>query len=158
MARILLGVTGGIAAYKALELARLATKEGHAIRVLMTPAAQRFIGAASFEGIVGAPVLSDEFEVLAFGGAHLRERHRRGLAERGAEAAREGPRVGADPVPVRRLGVDLAHGPAHVEERPDRVHQQRAGWGRRVCHGRPGRCGGHDARGHRHSRPSSFPL
>jgi phosphopantothenoylcysteine decarboxylase / phosphopantothenate---cysteine ligase len=62
MARILLGVSGGIAAYKALELARLATKEGHALRVLMTPAAQRFVGAASFEGIVGAPVLSDEFE------------------------------------------------------------------------------------------------
>jgi phosphopantothenoylcysteine decarboxylase/phosphopantothenate--cysteine ligase len=62
MARILLGVTGGIAAYKALELARLATKQGHAVRVLMTPAASRFVGAASFEGIVGAPVLSDEFE------------------------------------------------------------------------------------------------
>jgi phosphopantothenoylcysteine decarboxylase / phosphopantothenate---cysteine ligase len=62
MARILLGVSGGIAAYKALELARLATKEGHAVRVLMTPAAKRFVGAASFEGIVGAPVLSDEFE------------------------------------------------------------------------------------------------
>jgi phosphopantothenoylcysteine decarboxylase / phosphopantothenate---cysteine ligase len=62
MARILLGVSGGIAAYKALELARLATKEGHAVRVLMTPAAHRFVGAASFEGIVGAPVLSDEFE------------------------------------------------------------------------------------------------
>ena len=62
MARILLGVTGGIAAYKALELARLAIKEGHAVRVLMTPTAQRFVGAASFEGIVGAPVLSDEFE------------------------------------------------------------------------------------------------
>ncbi len=62
MARILLGVSGGIAAYKALELARLATREGHAVRVLMTPAATRFIGAASFEGIVGAPVLTDEFE------------------------------------------------------------------------------------------------
>jgi phosphopantothenoylcysteine decarboxylase / phosphopantothenate---cysteine ligase len=62
MARILLGVSGGISAYKSLELARLATKEGHAVRVLMTPAAQKFIGAASFEGIVGAPVLTDEFE------------------------------------------------------------------------------------------------
>jgi phosphopantothenoylcysteine decarboxylase / phosphopantothenate---cysteine ligase len=62
MARILLGVSGGIAAYKALELARLATKDGHSVRVLMTPAAERFVGAASFEGIVGAPVLSDEFE------------------------------------------------------------------------------------------------
>ena len=62
MARILLGVSGGIAAYKALELARLATKEGHSVRVLMTPTAERFVGKASFEGIVGAPVLVDEFE------------------------------------------------------------------------------------------------
>ncbi|MCD6016305.1 MAG: coaBC [Solirubrobacterales bacterium] len=62
MARILLGVSGGIAAYKALELARLATKAGHGLRVVMTPTAQRFVGPASFEGIVGAPVLTDEFE------------------------------------------------------------------------------------------------
>jgi phosphopantothenoylcysteine decarboxylase/phosphopantothenate--cysteine ligase len=62
MARILLGVSGGIAAYKGLELARLATKAGHAVRVVMTPTATRFVGAASFEGIVGAPVLIDEFE------------------------------------------------------------------------------------------------
>src|SRR5919197_5190390 len=62
MANVLLGVTGGIAAYKSLELARLATKEGHAVRVLMTPSAKRFVGTASFEGIVGAPVLTDEFD------------------------------------------------------------------------------------------------
>lgn len=62
MARILLGVSGGIAAYKALELARLATKVGHGVRVLLTPTAERFVGAASFEGIVGAPALGDEFE------------------------------------------------------------------------------------------------
>jgi phosphopantothenoylcysteine decarboxylase/phosphopantothenate--cysteine ligase len=70
MARILLGVTGGIAAYKALELARLATKEGQAVRVLMTPAAKRFVGPASFEGIVGAPVLTDEFERDPMRGAY----------------------------------------------------------------------------------------
>ncbi len=62
MARILIGVSGGIAAYKALILARLATKAGHGVRVIMTPTAERFVGAASFEGIVGAPVLTDEFE------------------------------------------------------------------------------------------------
>jgi phosphopantothenoylcysteine decarboxylase / phosphopantothenate---cysteine ligase len=62
MARILLGVSGGISAYKALEFARLATKAGHGVRVLMTPAATRFVGQASFEGIVGAPVLLEEFE------------------------------------------------------------------------------------------------
>ncbi len=62
MARILLGVSGGIAAYKAIEIARLATGAGHGVRVLMTPAATRFVGVATFEGIVGAPVLIDEFE------------------------------------------------------------------------------------------------
>jgi phosphopantothenoylcysteine decarboxylase/phosphopantothenate--cysteine ligase len=62
MARILLGVSGGIAAYKALEFARLATTAGHGVRVLMTEGGTRFVGAASFEGIVGAPVLLSEFE------------------------------------------------------------------------------------------------
>ena len=38
MARILLGVTGGIAAYKAVELVRLAVKAGHSVRVIQTPA------------------------------------------------------------------------------------------------------------------------
>ncbi|HST68555.1 MAG TPA: bifunctional phosphopantothenoylcysteine decarboxylase/phosphopantothenate--cysteine ligase CoaBC [Solirubrobacterales bacterium] len=62
MARLLIGVSGGIAAYKALELARLATLAGHGVRVLMTETATRFVGAASFEGIVGAPVLISEFD------------------------------------------------------------------------------------------------
>jgi phosphopantothenoylcysteine decarboxylase/phosphopantothenate--cysteine ligase len=62
MARVLLGVSGGIAAYKSLELARLATLAGHGVRVVMTQTATRFVGAASFEGIVGAPVLINEFE------------------------------------------------------------------------------------------------
>ena len=55
MARLLIGVSGGIAAYKALELARLAIKSGHAVRVIQTPASERFVGRASFEGITGAP-------------------------------------------------------------------------------------------------------
>lgn len=62
MARLLLGVSGGIAAYKALELVRLATKAGHAVRVVQTPASERFVGRASFAGLTGAPVLTDEFE------------------------------------------------------------------------------------------------
>ena len=62
MARILLGVSGGIAAYKSLELTRLATTAGHGVRVLMTEGAKRFVGPASFEAISGAPVLSSEFE------------------------------------------------------------------------------------------------
>jgi phosphopantothenoylcysteine decarboxylase/phosphopantothenate--cysteine ligase len=62
MARLLLGVSGGIAAYKALDLVRLATAEGHSVRVIQTRNAQRFVGAASFAALSGAPVLSDEFE------------------------------------------------------------------------------------------------
>ncbi len=62
MARLLLGVSGGIAAYKALEAVRLAVKRGHAVRVIQTPASERFVARASFEAITGAPVLSGEFE------------------------------------------------------------------------------------------------
>jgi phosphopantothenoylcysteine decarboxylase / phosphopantothenate---cysteine ligase len=62
LARILLGVTGGIAAYKALEVVRLTTKAGHAVRVIQTETAQRFVGAASFAALTGAPVLTGEFE------------------------------------------------------------------------------------------------
>jgi phosphopantothenoylcysteine decarboxylase/phosphopantothenate--cysteine ligase len=62
MARILLGVSGGIAAYKALELVRLADAGGHSVRVIQTPTSKRFVGEASFEALTGAPVLSDEFE------------------------------------------------------------------------------------------------
>jgi phosphopantothenoylcysteine decarboxylase / phosphopantothenate---cysteine ligase len=62
MGRVLLGVSGGVAAYKALEVVRLATKAGHAVRVIQTPTAQRFVGAASFAALSGAPVLTDEFE------------------------------------------------------------------------------------------------
>jgi phosphopantothenoylcysteine decarboxylase / phosphopantothenate---cysteine ligase len=62
LARILLGVSGGIAAYKALELVRLATRAGHVVRVVQTPGAQRFVGAASFAALTGAPVLTSEWE------------------------------------------------------------------------------------------------
>jgi len=62
MARLLLGVSGGIAAYKALELTRLAIRAGHAVRVIQTEASTRFVGTASFAGITGAPVLITEWE------------------------------------------------------------------------------------------------
>jgi phosphopantothenoylcysteine decarboxylase / phosphopantothenate---cysteine ligase len=63
LARILLGVSGGIAAYKAVELVRLATGAGHSVRVVQTPASLEFVGRATFEGVTGAPVLVEEFEV-----------------------------------------------------------------------------------------------
>lgn len=69
MARLLLGVTGGIAAYKAVLLVRLATAAGHSVRVLQTPASQRFVAPETFRAITGAPVLTDEFEPDALRGA-----------------------------------------------------------------------------------------
>ena len=62
MPRLLLGVCGGIAAYKALEFTRLALKAGHSVRVVQTESATRFVGPASFAGITGAPVLVTEWE------------------------------------------------------------------------------------------------
>ena len=61
MARILVGVSGGIAAYKAVELVRLATAAGHSVRVIQTPASLEFVGRATFEGVTRARVLVEEF-------------------------------------------------------------------------------------------------
>jgi phosphopantothenoylcysteine decarboxylase/phosphopantothenate--cysteine ligase len=62
MAKLLLGVSGGVAAFKALEVVRLATESGHAVRVIQTHSSKRFVGTASFAALSGAPVLSGEFE------------------------------------------------------------------------------------------------
>ena len=51
MARVLLGVTGGIAAYKAAELARLLVKAGHEVTPILTPEAETFITAKTFEAL-----------------------------------------------------------------------------------------------------------
>ncbi len=59
---ILLGVTGGIAAYKSCEFCSLAIKSGHNIQVLQTNNAKRFVGSITFEGLTGRPVLHDTFE------------------------------------------------------------------------------------------------
>ncbi|HRH82025.1 MAG TPA: bifunctional phosphopantothenoylcysteine decarboxylase/phosphopantothenate--cysteine ligase CoaBC [Thiobacillaceae bacterium] len=57
--RIVLGVTGGVAAYKAAELARLLTKRRIDVQAVMTPAATHFVGAATFQAITGHPVFTD---------------------------------------------------------------------------------------------------
>jgi phosphopantothenoylcysteine decarboxylase / phosphopantothenate---cysteine ligase len=51
MARVLLGVTGGIAAYKACELCRLLVKAGHEVTPVLTPDAERFVTAHTFEAL-----------------------------------------------------------------------------------------------------------
>jgi len=57
--RILLGVTGGIAAYKAAEFARLLVKRGADVRVAMTEAATRFITPTTMQALTGQPVWTD---------------------------------------------------------------------------------------------------
>ena len=74
MSRILLGVSGGIAAYKSLELVRLATAAGHLVRVIQTPNSRRFVGEVSFAALSGAPVLVSEFARDPLRGAFPGER------------------------------------------------------------------------------------
>ena len=61
--RIVLGVTGGIAAYKSVLLARRLTQLGAEVDVVMTSAAQQFVGPLTFEGVTGRSVLTDLFSV-----------------------------------------------------------------------------------------------
>ncbi|MBC7208752.1 MAG: phosphopantothenate synthase, partial [Methyloversatilis sp.] len=69
---IVLAVTGGVAAYKSAELARLLIKEGARVRVVMTEAASHFIGAATFQAITGEPVWSDLWDArMPNGMAHI---------------------------------------------------------------------------------------
>lgn len=60
--KILLGVSGGIAAYKACELVSLARKAGHEVRVVLTANGSKFIGATSLEALSNHPVMQDTFE------------------------------------------------------------------------------------------------
>lgn len=59
LGRVVLGVTGGIAAYKAAELTRLFVKAGTAVDVVMTDAATRFVTPMTFQALSGRPVLTD---------------------------------------------------------------------------------------------------
>ena len=61
MALIALGVTGGIGAYKAVEVARGLQKRGHDVVALMTPSARKFVGEVTFEAITRRPVITDQF-------------------------------------------------------------------------------------------------
>lgn len=64
----LLGVTGGVAAYKACELTRQLVKAGHTVQVVMTEAATRFIAPMSFQALSGRAVAVDPWQPLASNG------------------------------------------------------------------------------------------
>ncbi|MDQ3242121.1 MAG: phosphopantothenate synthase, partial [Gemmatimonadota bacterium] len=59
--RVLLGITGGIASYKSVMLARLLTQAGAEVDVVMTRAAQEFVGAITFEAVTGRRSYSEIF-------------------------------------------------------------------------------------------------
>jgi phosphopantothenoylcysteine decarboxylase / phosphopantothenate---cysteine ligase len=61
--KIILGVGGGIAAYKAAELARLLMQDGHEVQAVMTEAAQEFVRPLTFAALTGRKVLTDLFEI-----------------------------------------------------------------------------------------------
>jgi phosphopantothenoylcysteine decarboxylase / phosphopantothenate---cysteine ligase len=61
MALVALGVTGGIGAYKAVEVARLLQQHGHHVVAIMTRAAQNFVGPLTFEAITGRAVVTDQW-------------------------------------------------------------------------------------------------
>ena len=62
--RIVLGVTGGIAAYKAALLLRLMTEDGHEVHVVPTDSALKFVGKPTWEALSGRPVYNDTFEAV----------------------------------------------------------------------------------------------
>lgn len=69
---ILLGVTGGVAAFKACELARELQRRGATVQVVMTEAATRFIGTATFQALTGRPVYTDAWDArIANGMPHI---------------------------------------------------------------------------------------
>jgi phosphopantothenoylcysteine decarboxylase/phosphopantothenate--cysteine ligase len=61
MAFVGLGVSGGIGAYKAVEVARLLQKRGHRVQAVMTRSARRFVGPLTFEAITREPVITSQF-------------------------------------------------------------------------------------------------
>ncbi|AAZ98540.1 DNA/pantothenate metabolism flavoprotein [Thiobacillus denitrificans ATCC 25259] len=69
--KIVLGVTGGIAAYKAAELCRLLVKAGADVKVVMTDAAQRFVTPLTFQALSGKPVLTAMWDAAGDGMAHI---------------------------------------------------------------------------------------
>ncbi len=86
--RIVLGVTGGVAAYKAAELLRLLVKAGAAVDVVLTEAGGHFVGAATFQALSGHPVFTSLWdERFANGMAHIDLTH----GEQGAAAVLVAP-------------------------------------------------------------------
>ncbi|MGE3631612.1 MAG: flavoprotein, partial [Sandaracinaceae bacterium] len=71
VANVIVGVGGGIAAYKAVALVRELMRREHRVRVVMSSASQRFVGALTFAGITGEPPIVDLFDPRYAGEVHV---------------------------------------------------------------------------------------
>lgn len=60
--KIVLGISGGIAAYKSAELARLLMQEGASVQVVMTEAAQQFVTPVTMQALTGKPVFTSQWD------------------------------------------------------------------------------------------------
>ena len=69
--QIIVAVTGGVAAYKAAALTSQLVQSGHIVRVVMTSAAEKFVGRATFAALTGHPVVTDLFDTAFPLGAHI---------------------------------------------------------------------------------------
>jgi len=109
-ARILLGITGGIAAYKTPELVRLLAKEGASVSVILTRNARRFVTRDALRAVTRGPVLGSLFEAQALGdGPWYAGSPRSSLGVAHIGMAREADLILVAPATANVLGK-LAHG------------------------------------------------
>ena len=124
MSRILLGVTGGIAAYKACELTRLLVKAGHEVVPLVTPGAERFVRAETFSALARRPPATTLPAPDARRPARRRAVHREHAREARARPRRQPAHRGCARPPrpgARRAGDEPAHVGASGDARERRA-------------------------------------
>lgn len=68
---IIVAVTGGIAAFKSAALTSQLVQQGFSVTVVMTPSAEKFVGAATFRALTGKPVVTDRYDPAFALGAHI---------------------------------------------------------------------------------------
>jgi phosphopantothenoylcysteine decarboxylase/phosphopantothenate--cysteine ligase len=83
---LIIGVSGGIAAYKSAALVSSLVQEGHGVTVVMTRAARKFVGPATFRALTGRPVATDQFDVITRSARHRTGRQGRTAVRRSASA------------------------------------------------------------------------
>ena len=121
MARVILGVGAGIAAYKACELLRLLKESGHSVRVVPTPDALRFVGEPTWAALSGEPVTTDVWDRRGRGPARQARPDRRPGADRARDRGPARPR-GRRPV-GRPADRHPAHRPLPGRVRPGHAHR-----------------------------------